>query len=83
MAITQEQETQHALLIFWGHFVQEIGLISGLKAVKLSQGVYEHTSQGKVLEFFVAIISGLKQMQDISRAAHPLDKDLVVAEAWG
>lgn len=81
--MAQEQETQHALLIPWGHFAQEIGLITGLKAVKLSQKVYEHTPQAKVLEFFVAILSGLKQMQDISRAAHPLDKDLAVAEAWG
>ena len=81
--MAQEQETQHALLIPWGHFAQEIGLIAGLEAVKLSQKVYEHTPQAKVLEFFVALLSGLKQLQDISRAAHPLDKDLAVAEAWG
>ena len=80
--MAQEQETQHALLIPWGHFAQEIGLIAGLEAVKLSQKVYEHTPQAKVLEFFVALLSGLKQLQDISRAAHPLDKDLAVAEAW-
>jgi hypothetical protein len=83
MDMTQEQETQHALLIPWGHFAQEIGLIAGLEAVKLSQKVYEHTPQAKVLEFFVALLSGLEHLQDISRAAHPLDKDLAVAEAWG
>ncbi len=81
--MAQEQETQHALLIPWGHFAQEIGLVAGLKAVKLSQKVYEHTPQTKVLEFFVALLSGLKQLQDISLAAHPLDKDIAVAQAWG
>jgi hypothetical protein len=36
-----------------------------------------------VIEFLVAILAGLKQLQEISLAAHPLDKDQVVAEAWG
>jgi hypothetical protein len=83
MDMAQEQDTQHALMIPWGHFAQEIGLISGIEAVKLSQKVCEHTPQAKVIEFLVAILSGAKYLQDISRAAHPLDKDLAVAEAWG
>jgi hypothetical protein len=82
MDMVQEQDTQHALLIPWGHFAREIGLLSGLEAIKLSQKVYEHTPQAKVIEFLVAILSGAKYLQDISRAAHPLDKDLAVAEAW-
>jgi len=56
--MTQERDTQHALLIPLGHFAQEIGLISGIEAVKLSQKVYDHTPQAKVLEFFVAVLSG-------------------------
>lgn len=81
--MAQEQETQHALLVPWGHFAREIGLISGLEAIKLSQKVYEHTPQAKVIEFLVAVLSGAKYLQDISLAAHPLDKDLAVAQAWG
>lgn len=81
--MAQEEETQHALLIAWGRFAQEIGLIAAIEAVELSQKVYEHTPQTKVLEFFVAILSGLKQLQEISLAAHPLDKDAAVAKAWG
>lgn len=81
--MAQEQETQHALLIPWGYFAREIGLISGIEAVELSQKVYEHTPQAKVLEFLVAILSGAKHLQEISLAAHPLDKDLAVAQAWG
>ena len=80
--MAQEQDTQHALLIPWGYFAGEIGLISGIEAVKLSQKVYEHTPQAKVIEFLAAILSGAKQLQDISLASHPLDKDLAVAEAW-
>jgi hypothetical protein len=83
MDMAQEQDTQHALMIPWGHFAREIGLISGIEAVKLNQKVYEHTPQAKVIEFLVAILSGAKYLQDISHAAHPLDKDLAVAQAWG
>jgi len=70
-------------MIPWGHFAREIGLVSGIEAIKLSQKVYEHTPKAKVLGFLVAILSGAKYLQDISLAAHPLDKDLAVAEAWG
>jgi len=83
MDMAQEQDTQHALLIPWGQFAREVGLVSGIEAVKLSQKVYEHTPQAKVVEFLVAILSGAKYLQDLSLAAHPLDKDLAVAEAWG
>jgi hypothetical protein len=83
MDMAQEEETQHALLIPWGYFAREIGLITGMEAVKLNQKVYEHTPQAKVIEFLVAILSGAKHLQDISLAAHPLDKDLAVAVAWG
>jgi hypothetical protein len=82
MDMAQEQETQHALLIPWGHFARGIGLLSGIEAIRLSQKVYEHTPQAKVIEFLVAILSGAKYLQDISLAAHPLDKDLAVAQAW-
>src|SRR3990172_3971368 len=83
MDMAKKQETQHALLIPWGQFAQEIGLITGIEAVKLSQKVYEHTPQAKVTEFLVAILSGAKYLQDVSLAAHPLDKDVAVAQAWG
>ena len=81
--MAHEQETQHALLVPWGHFAREIGLLSGMETIQLSQKVYEHTPQAKVIEFLVAILSGAKYLQDISLAAHPLEKDLAVAAAWG
>ena len=85
MSETEEQiqQTQHGFLVAWGQFAQEKGLVEQIEAVKLRQKNYHHRPQTKVLEFLVAILSGLKQLQEISLAAHPLDKDQAVAEAWG
>jgi hypothetical protein len=77
------QHTQHAFLVVWGWFGEHIGLIRRLLAVPLRQKRYHHTPQSKVLEFLVAILAGLKYLQDISLSAHPLDKDPAVAQAWG
>ena len=60
-----------------------IGLPQRFQRLSLKQKAYQHTPQAKVLEFLVAILAGLPHLQDISRAAHPLDKDQAVAEAWG
>ena len=75
--------TQHAMLVAWGLFAQEIGLVEGISQVKLHQKTKTHRPQKKVLEFLVAMLAGLPHLQDISRSAHPLDQDQVVAEAWG
>ena len=77
------QTTQHAFLVAWGWFAEHLGLIQQLQAVSLKQKHYHHRPQTKVLEFLVAILAGLQHLQDISLAAHPLDKDQAVAQAWG
>src|SRR2546429_5436373 len=76
------QNTQHAFLVAWGWFAEHIGLIQQLQAVSLKQKHYHHRPQTKVLEFLVAILAGLQHLQEISLAAHPLDKDQAVAQAW-
>ncbi len=76
------QDTQHAFLVAWGWFAEHLGLIQQLQAVSLKQKHYHHRPQTKVLEFLVAILAGLQHLQDISLAAHPLDKDQAVAQAW-
>jgi hypothetical protein len=76
-------DTQHAFLVAWGWFAEHLGLIQHFQAVFLKQKHYQHRPQTKVLEFLVAILAGLQHLQDISRAAHPLDKDQAVAQAWG
>ena len=57
-------------------------MIQQFQALSLKQKPYHHRPQTKVLEFLVAILAGLQHLQDISLAAHPLDKDQAVAEAW-
>lgn len=75
--------TQHAMLVAWGLYASQLGLVEALERVSLKQKTYKHRSQTKVLEFLVAMLAGLPHLQDISRSAHPLDQDQMVAEAWG
>jgi hypothetical protein len=75
--------TAHAMLVPWGLFARHIGLIQGLAGIPIPQRRREHTPQGKLLEFLVAILSGCAYLQDISGGPHPLDRDQAVAEAWG
>jgi hypothetical protein len=51
------QNTQHAFLVAWGWFAEQIGLIQQLQAVSLKQKHYHHRPQTKVLEFLVAYFS--------------------------
>ena len=74
--------TQHAMLVVWGLYAQQIGLIDRLMQIKLRQKSRFHQPQAKLLEFFVAMLAGLPHLQDVSRSAHPLDQDGAVAEAW-
>jgi hypothetical protein len=84
MTMNQDEAiTQHALLVAWGEFARQIGLISQLESLPLHQKSYQHTPQTKVIEFLVATLAGLGHLKEISRAAHPLDQDLAVAQAWG
>ncbi len=80
---TSDSLTQHAMLFIWGLYARQIGLVQALEKVKLRQKTRTHSPQKKVLEFLVAIMAGLPHLKYISRSAHPLDKDLMVAEAWG
>lgn len=75
--------TQHAFLVAWGWFAEAAGLIQRIEAVPIRQKVCKHSPQGKVLEFIVGTLAGMKHLQDLSLAAHPLDRDQAVARAWG
>jgi len=81
--LEQGELTQHAMLVAWGLYAEQLGLIAKMEGVKLKQKTRRHRPQTKVLEFLVAMLAGLPHMQDISRSAHPLDQDRVVAKAWG
>jgi primosomal protein N'' len=71
------------MLLIWGLYARQIGLVQTIQQVKLKQKTRTHQPQTKVLEFLVAILAGLPHLKDISRAAHPLDQDPLTAEAWG
>ena len=79
---TSEKLTQHAMLVIWGLYARQIGLVRAIEQVKLKQKTRTHRPQTKVLEFLVAILAGLPYLKDISRSAHPMDQDQVTAEAW-
>jgi hypothetical protein len=74
--------THHAMLVAWGEFAQDIGLIQEVESVPLHQKSVTHRPQTKILEFFVAILAGLEYLKDLSRSAHPIDQDQAVARAW-
>jgi len=75
--------TSHAMLVPWGLFAQRIGLIEELGRVPIPQRCREHSPQTKLIEFLVAILGSCAYLQDISHGPHPLDQDLLVAQAWG
>ena len=77
------QLTHHAMLIPWGQFAQCLGLTEQISAVPIQQKTVAHSPQAKILEFLVANLAGLAHLKEISLAAHPLDQDHVVAQAWG
>jgi hypothetical protein len=80
---TGDRQTEHALLVVWGEFARQIGLVEAIDRLPLAQRRRVHTPQTKVLEFLVAQLGGLKYLQDISQAEYPLDQDREVALAWG
>jgi hypothetical protein len=75
--------TDHAMLVAWGQYAHGLGLIEAIEAIPLEQKTVDHSPQRKVLEFLVAVLGGFEYLKDISLSAHPLDKDLAVARAWG
>ena len=50
--------TNHAMLVAWGIYARQIGLVEAIEAVRLHQKKREHRPQTKVIEFLVAILAG-------------------------
>ena len=80
---TSGMRTQHAFLVAWGWFAEATGLIQKIETISMHQKTCKHSPQGKVLEFLVGTLAGMKHLQELSLAAHPLDRDAAVAQAWG
>ncbi len=71
------------MLVVWGLFARQIGLVEKLQALSLPQRTRDHMPQTKPIQFLVAILGGCEYLQDMSKGPHPLVKDQAVAEAWG
>lgn len=82
-SLGQEMLTEHALLVAWGEFGQEIGLIDKLKGVSLPQKEVLHAPQAKLLTFLLGILTGMEHLKDLNEGAHPLAHDWLAIRAWG
>jgi len=75
--------TQHALLVAWGEYAAELGLLQKLSQVPLPQKGVVHAPQAKLLAFLLSVISGLTHLKDWNEGPHPLAHDWAALRAWG
>jgi hypothetical protein len=75
--------TQHALMVPWGEFAHEIGLIQKLSQVPIPQKSIVHVPQAKVLTFLMGILTGITHLKDLNEGPHPLAHDWAAIRAWG
>lgn len=75
--------TEHGMLVAFGEFLQQHGLLDRLRQVPIAQKTHDFTPQAKLLEFLAGIMSGIEHLQDLNYGPHPLAPDAVVARAWG
>jgi hypothetical protein len=78
-----EKFTQHALMLAWGEFAHEIGLIDKLGRITIPQKSVVHTPQAKVLTFLMGTLCGITHLKDLNEGAHPLAHDLPAIRSWG
>jgi hypothetical protein len=81
--LPQGMLTQHALMVAWGEFAHEIGLIPKLLRVPIPQKSVVHTPQAKVLTFLMGILTGITHLKDLNESPHPLAHDWPAIRAWG
>ncbi len=65
-ALDSPPDTEHGLLIAYGQFARQIGLLERLMKVPVPAKTRTHTPQGKLIEFLVGILSGLEYLQDLN-----------------
>jgi hypothetical protein len=75
--------TQHGLLVAFGEFLTQHGLLERLRDVPINQKVRDHSPQTKLIEFLAGIMSGIERLSDLNAGPRPLVRDAVVARAWG
>ena len=75
--------TDHGLLVAFGEFLRQHGLLEQLMRVPIPQKKVTHTPQAKLIEFLAGIFGGIEYLSDLNDGSHPLAKDETVAQAWG
>ena len=75
--------TQHGLLVAFGEFLKQHGLIESLMRVPIAQKTRRFPPQAKLVEFQVGILSGMEHLEDLTEAPHPVTKDPAVIQALG
>ena len=80
---SDERLTQHALMVGWGEFAHEIGLIDKLSNIPIPQKSVVHTPCAKVLTFLMGTLTGITHLKDLNEGPHPLAHDFWAIRAWG
>lgn len=75
--------TEHGMLVAFGEFLQQHGLLDRLRQVPIGQKTRAFAPQAKLIEFLAGIMSGIEYLQDLNAGPHPLVRDRLVAQAWG
>src|SRR5712691_6320273 len=75
--------TEHGMLVAFGEFLQQHGLLERLRQVPISQKTHDFNPQDKLIEFLAGIMSGIEYLQDLNHGPRPLAQDAVLAQAWG
>jgi hypothetical protein len=75
--------TEHGLLVAFGEFLQQHGLIQKLLDVPIQQKTLHYAPGTKLVELLAGILSGMEYLSDLNDGPRPLAKDTVVARAWG
>ncbi|MGB8648783.1 MAG: hypothetical protein WCF84_26330 [Anaerolineae bacterium] len=78
-----QPNTEHGLLVAFGEFFQQHGLLPQLLHVPLPQKTRDLLPQAKLVEFLAGIMSGIEYLSDLNDGPRPLATDQTVARAWG
>jgi hypothetical protein len=75
--------TEHGLLVAFGEFFQQHGLLQQLLQVPIRQKTRDLTPQAKLIEFLAGMMSGIEYLSDLNDGPRPLATDRTVSRAWG
>jgi len=76
-------ETEHARLIAYGRFAEQVGLLAALAPVPVAMKTVEHSPGEQTAESLAPVLAGGMHVDELATSPHPLVVDQPVAEAWG